>query len=113
LALSSVTKPERIPRFLPVGWALLAMVLPLVVMSAYIYESRINSKFSAAEDIAAMGIAVAAGLVCFLGFARRLTSSVGSLPRQIVLAGLYVAVAATVAFFWSFSFVCVVFQECL
>ena len=83
-----------------------ALVLPFIVVAAYLLISRQDLEFSAAGDYVALFIAIGMGAGCLWQFAGHAQWR----PIAIILYSL-VCFAAVLMFF--FSFVCAVFEECL
>ncbi len=84
----------------------LALVAPIAIMSAYLWLSRDPDWWTSFSDQAAFVVAVAVGLVGIL-----------RLPLQklarVVLAVLYVPAAGAGLIFFTLSFVCGMFGDCL
>jgi hypothetical protein len=97
-----------------VAWLLGATVLPLLVVSSYLYYSRIhNVGASSHGDELALFAAVAVGAVCVHFLARQLAWFNRRLWPNALLVVLYVVVATALLFFYSLGFVCAEFGACL
>lgn len=88
------------------GW-LVALVVPFTVVTAHLFISRWSAyKWSVASDYVALAVAIAVGVT-------GLCMAVRSPLRRVVGSVVYVCAATFVLFWYSLSFVCSTFGDCL
>lgn len=87
------------------GW-LLVLVVPGVILSAYLYASRTTRVFSATSDYSALAASIAVGLLGIFILVRP------PLPR-VAAAGLYVVLAGGGMYLSMLKVVCVAFRDCI
>ena len=83
------------------------MLLPLGILAVYLVLSRWPvSWFNDATDLFALGIATATGALC-------VWTLIGRAWWRLIAVFVYLLVCAATLFALTFSFLCVVFEECL
>lgn len=81
--------------------------MPVVVMSGYLAFSRWPQRwFTTSSDYAALTVAVVVGVACVWLIPTRW-------QWRLALSIANIAVMSVGLFWWSFAFVCIVFEDCL
>lgn len=88
-------------------WQLIAAILsPFILASCYLFFSRKLLKFTEFTDYAGLAVSIFVGIVIIF-------SMPISLTKRILLLFIYIPVFVIALFFFSLSFVCSVFSNCL
>jgi hypothetical protein len=95
----------RLPTRSTVAW-MLVLVMPLLLLSTYLFVSRQWFAVNTSADYVAFGTAICVGIfgVCML---------VRTGAERILAALVYIVVVGSVLIYYAFYFVCGMFGDCL
>ncbi len=97
-----------------IAWSLLAVVVPLVMMSLYLFLAKRNGNVdSDTHFYTAFGASEVGGAICMYVQSRNLDWASRSIAVSVSIIVVYIGIATVALFFYSLEFLCAVLHDCL